>query len=249
MTRGILYTVFGQEYDKLAAHTVAYSRQFTDLPICVLTNITDRHEKWAGVSNISFTVIDIPQVENRAVKTEMISSTPFDQTLYLDCDSVIQKEGVEEVFDCLGEDDILLNKLLGWQVGEKIIRLYKNAMLASDVLLPIDVFNGAFICFKKNDRVRDFFTLWNECWKLTGSGREMPALACAVKKSAMSVKITGKPHGFFEPDVPDEDCIVQHNYNSYKGKDFFKEFKLPIIRQCKPFDKPGSNSDWNFVEF
>ena len=94
MLRGILYTVFGAEYEKLAVKTIKYSRQYTDLPICVITNILDRSKEWGEINDITFVESKYPQVKNRMAKTKMIDLTPFDETLYLYCDSVIQMHGI-----------------------------------------------------------------------------------------------------------------------------------------------------------
>ena len=67
MTDGILMVVFGEQYDTLAAHTVAYSRQFTDIPIVILSNVAQRDVKWDSITNVSFIDIDRPQNENRQI--------------------------------------------------------------------------------------------------------------------------------------------------------------------------------------
>ena len=246
MKRGLLYVVFGEQYDKLAAHAIAHSRQFTDLPICVLTNIKDRCEKWDEVNGVQFYHFPFPQKDNRLVKTRMIAFTPFDETLYLDCDSVIQSPGIEQAFDMLDGHDMVLNLYTDWEVGDKVLRLYRKAMRLSETTLPLRLYNGAFICFRSNEAVSDFFIKWANYWVLTGKGREMPALACAVKNSGIKVNVL--PRDYFEPSARNERCVVQHNYNSCEGKHFHQEFGLPLIREYKPFDG-GAQSDWNWVDF
>ncbi len=243
MTQGILYIVFGKEYDRLAARTIRYSRQYTNLPICIFSNVPKHDSVWKGIKNIEFMDFPAPQDENRGVKTQMILSTPFDETLYLDCDSVIQKPGIENVFAY--KEDLVLNVYLHWKEGDKIVRIYRRAMKTNNVELPLTVYNGAFIRFLKNERDYGFFRQWYKFWVATGKGREMPALNCAIKKSDV---VVGKaaPY-FFEPDRYDKNCIVQHNYNTNSGKNWFDEFGLPVIKQNKPFDK--HSSDWNWVDF
>ena len=250
MNRGILLIAFGYEYDHLAAHTVRYSRRFTDLPIHVLTNIKDRNKLWDEIKYVTFTQFDLHQSRNRAVKTRMADYTPFEETLYLDCDSVIQKPGIEDVFDLLGNKDMALNLFIYWHKTNKVLKIYKRAMKATGTVLPLSIYNGGFICFKKNDEVIDFFRVWHKFWIMTGRGREMPALACAVNQSCLKVaEVNTSYHGFFEPDVYNPNCIVQHNYNSNQGKHFFEEFDLPKIKQFKPFDRDGSQSDWSWEDF
>jgi len=250
MNRGILYTVFGRQYENLAFHTIRHSRQFTYLPIHILTNVIERNKAWNNMPNVSFTEIDIRQKKNRSIKTQMDKYTPFDETLYLDCDSVIQRTGIEDVFEMLEQHDMVLNLNIYWPKNHKIVKLYKTAMKITNTTLPLSVYNGAFICFKKNENIRTFFLRWYKYWRLTGEGREMPALACAINKSSLSIKeLTPYVHMLFEPSIYNPECIVQHNYNSNQGHDFFKEFALPEISQYKPFDKKGSESDWTWVDF
>jgi len=245
MTCGILLVVFGKNYDSLAAHTVAYSRQFTNLPIHVLTNIKDRNSKWYDMENITFDIFNLNQNENRKIKTNMIKYTPFEKTLYIDCDSVIQKTGIENAFNLLEDNYLALNRFLYWGKGEKILRLYKRVMKRTNVSLPLIVYNGGIMCFKKNKEMKAFFVLWDKIWEADGKGREMPALACAVAKSRIPISLF--PRNFFVPDIRNVDGVVQHNYNSYQGKNFHKEFGLPRIRENKPFD--NDPKDWNWVNF
>ena len=126
MNKGILYVAFGSDYLLLTLAVIKYSRQYTSLPICVLTNIKERGEEWNKIENVSFVNFDLEQVDNRVVKTQMIDHTPFDKTLYLDCDSVIQNYGIENVFDLL-DKDLVLNLCIYWHKKSKIVNIYKKA--------------------------------------------------------------------------------------------------------------------------
>ena len=70
---------------------------------------------------------------------------------------------------------------------------------------------------------------------------------CDAKVKALDTEITnGGKRTVFEPEVQNLNCIVQHNYNTFKGEDFHDNFELPRIQEYKPFD--GDSSDWNWVE-
>lgn len=246
MKRGILYFSFGKDCDELAANTIKYSRQFTELPICVITNIKNRTQLWGKIKNIEFIYVDARIENNRDYKTRMIDFTPFDETIYLDCDSVVHNKGLETVFEELKNSDMVLNKYLFWDVGDKIIRLYRTAMNTTKICLPLIIYNGAFICFKKNNDNVNFFLLWNKFWIRTGSGREMPALACALKKSNLIVQELRS--GVFSPDFYQKNSLVQHNYTPVNGGvNFFDRFNIPKIKLYKPFDRHESQLNWNWV--
>lgn len=258
MSRGLVYVVFGSEYDKLTAHTIAYSRRFTNLPMHILTNVSDRRRcgKWSDLGvggEVTFQYFHLPQSFNRSIKTQMDKYTPFEQSLYLDCDAVIQKPGIEKVFEILslkkGQVDLLLNLYLVWKQGEKVVRIYANTMKKVGVSLPLRVFNGAFIGWNSySSKVQCFFHMWNDIWDKMGRGREMPALSCSVAKSGVSVyTVTEEEDKLFSPETYNPQCVVQHNYNSSAGKDFHKEFNLPRIRQFKPFDKNPNDWSWVYV--
>lgn len=251
MIDGIIYIAFGEQYDLLAAHTISYSRQFTNLPISVISNIPKekRCPKWDDVENVYFITLDIHQDKNRFVKTCLPEFTPFEKTIYLDCDSVIQRPGIEKVFDMLEGKDMVLSLYLDWKKGDPIVRIAKNVMQVAGVRLPLKVYAGAFICWDNyNKKCTDkIFPTWYELWVKTGRGRDLFQLCCSLKLHSAKIKdlITTK-HKIFSANQPIEDCIVQHNYNSYDDKDFHNIFGLPRITENKPFDTDPK--DWNYVK-
>ena len=257
MDKGIIYVVLGDRYDKLAAHTLCYSRKFTQLPFCVVTNIkaTARDPKWSEVSDVGFIEVDLPQNKNRFVKTCLPEFTPFDKTLYLDCDAVIQKQGIEQVFDMLDDCDMVLSYYLDWKPGDKIVKIARDVMRLAGVKLPLRVYCGAFICWDNaNKKVTEsVFPEWYTLWALSGRGRDMFQFCCSIKKNEARICEVdteirnGSVRTIFEPNTPNLKAIVQHNYNTTKsGQDFHDNFGLPRIQEYKPFD--SDSSDWNWVE-
>lgn len=227
---GILYIAFGEQYERLAAHTICYSRKFTDIPIVVLTNIKSRCEKWNGIKNIQFIDFDLPQDKNRQVKTSMIEHSPFAKTLYLDCDAIIQKKGIEKVFDLINDDRLLLNIYGRW--SRVAPSLYRKAFANAKLSLPINIYYGAICGFTKNEKTKQFFALWNRYWIENGSGREMPSLACAVANSKIAVKEIGNKDAIFSWKI-NNNAIVQHEYGRY----VCKIVGCADFHSFKPFDK------------
>jgi len=249
MDNGIITVAFGEDYDSMAAHTMWHSRQFTDLPIHVLTNIpeADRCDLWSEVPDITFTVFDMKQEENRFVKTQMLFHTPFARTIYIDCDSLIQNPGIGRVFDRLEDHDMVLFRYYDWKPGDKVVAIAKRVMSTAQETLPLEIYCGGFIGFTKSDKCRKCFDIWHSLWKATGGGREMIPLSCAVKKSQVNVSKTLSEHKIFEPESARLDVLIQHCYMNYRGKNWFKDFSIPEITQCKPFDATA-NTDWTWVD-
>jgi hypothetical protein len=245
---GILTIAFGAEYDKIAAHTLRYAARLVEnLPfLCVITNVQDRCQAWEEVEqicNIDFICGEAWQdSDNRKYKMQMWDLTPFDKTIYIDADAVIQKEGIECIFDMLDHADFVLNGLNYWRIGDKVPNIYAKAMLSCGAKLPLNCYNGGFLAWRKGEAANKLFETWYEYFKRTGRGRDMPALACAIQHVEPLIFDVGLSP-VFAPERKDPNCIIQHNYNAT----FFDDFKLPRFQESKPFD--GDPTDFRFADF
>ena len=235
MSNGILMLAFGQQYDRFAAHTCAYSRRHTDIPITVISNLKKRDNKWESVPNIDFNYFDLPQEQNRQIKTTLINYTPYEKTLYLDCDAIIQRPGIEKIFDLIIPDRLLLNIYGRWSNPLRAPALYQRAFLRAGISLPINIYYGAIFGFTKTQKIGDFFTLYNKYWQENGSGREMPALACAVYNSRVAVKEINRRSGWFSWPK-DGAAIIQHEY----GRHVRRLVGCLDFKAYKPFDRRGA---------
>src|SRR3990167_5760507 len=136
MNQGIVTVAFSPDYDQLGAACATITRKHTNLPIHVITNVpTDKLAAWP--TNCTFQYCNAARDQNRHWKTIVWHHTPFDVTLYMDCDVVVLNPGVEQLFQL--EEDMVLNPYLAWKVGDKILRLYKNTMVKFGIQLPITV--------------------------------------------------------------------------------------------------------------
>lgn len=235
MKTGIITVAFGAEYDELAARTMCYSRKYTNLPIHVLGNCKNKSSKWNELSNYTYEYFNLSQDENRDIKTRMFEFSPFEKTLFIDCDCIVQNKGCEDIFQLIPQNGILVNLYSRWR--EKIpCGLYKKHFEILNITTPIEIYYGAFLGFDKSDWCKLFFREWNQCWIKTGKGREMPSLAAACQITNIKRKIltnfdiafTWKPRHHF---------IIQHEFNGIvKEKVGFYSFKA-----YKPFDNKGGN--------
>lgn len=231
---GILMVAFGEQYDNFAAHCAVYSRKITNIPFCIISNLEKKHPLWQSVENCQFITLNLPQDENRAVKTSMIKYTPFEKTLYLDCDAIIQRPGIEKTFDLIPDDGIMLNIYGRWCEKSKIPAGYRKAFILSGAAFPINIYYGALCGFTKSDKAIDFFTLWHAYWQQNGRGREMPALACAAKNSGITIReLSNKDKIFTWLRRPD--AVVQHEF----GHHIARLVGCPEFRAYKPFDHRG----------
>lgn len=222
MNNGILMIAFGERFDRMAAKAIAHSQRYTNLPFTVLTNIEKKCKEWDKTKNVNFVYIKDTDGKNRQYKTTMINYSPYDNTIYMDADSVIQKKGIEQAFNLLDQNDIMLNVYGNW-INRVPLSYYRITFDKLKIKIPITIYYGAFIGFSKTDTAKNFFKKWNCNWKMSGIAREMPALASTVKQFGNTLKLkrlnnTNKIFTWRRQ----EDFVVQHEY----GAAFWKKFGL-----------------------
>lgn len=220
MSAGVLFVVFGKRFYELSLKTIRHSRKYTDLPFCILTNI--ENNDFESIENTSYILINKPDCENRIIKTTMINYSPFDTTIYIDSDAVIQKKGIERVLDMVNGYDLLLAVYGTWTDRTKALSYYRITMKNLNIVFPLMLFYGAFIVFNKTEKAYKFFANWHSNWVKATVAREMPALACTAKMlpevniNKMMIKenvFTWKPNPA---------AIVQHEYGN--GDRFWRSF-------------------------
>jgi hypothetical protein len=220
MSVGLLMVTFGEVFDKLAAESFRHSRKFTELPLHVLTNVEKRSSAWDGIPNVTFKYFNMAQNENRKIKLTMNKYSPFDETLYLDCDSVIQRGGVENFVTFFLDKNVVLSYNKTFKENKPLFKLYAITMRKFEVPLPLPVYYGAIIAFRKTDDTNRFFECWYKLWTKIGTEREMPSLCCVVKKYNLPIALF--PHHWFSGTKKVGDAVVQHDY----GDSFCKKFNI-----------------------
>lgn len=233
----------GAEYERLAAATILRSRRNTSLPIAVILNTDNPAGGWGKLPGVKRIVVACDTDNNRSIKTQLHKYTPYDQTLYMDVDAVIQKAGIERIFEGLKKAHIVLQRHTRWEPGRKYYEIYRRAAERFDAHQPLDIFIGGFFAFANTPDVSALFDLWNEYWKDFGAGRDMPPLACAVQNSGINYEtITKAKDGLFSFGI--SDCVAVHRVHK---DDLKKHFDLPEHKPNKPFD--SSRGDWAMVNF
>lgn len=251
-SRGIITVAFGKEYDKIAAHTAEITRRHTNLPICVVTNLmtNERHEKWEEVLNVSFVYLHWSQSGNRKAKLQLQRFTPFEDNIYIDADALVQLPHVEKLFDCLSSCSIGVQHYMDVTKTEKTVKICRTHMRKCGIEPPMHVYCGGFFVWRNSNSIitNGLFPLWYRNWVLTGRGREMFAFSCAIKRLELNIRHFVPKDDVFAPNYPLPNCLIQHNYNTQRRKDFFKDFGLPRYLEYKPFDGKRKD-DWTWVHF
>lgn len=238
---GIIVVAFGSDYQVLAAISISHARKVTNIPFCVAIN-TPPCSQLKELKNVTWVeFMSKKQRENRGAKTRPNIWTPFDRTLMLDADTIIQKSQIEDVFKLLDENDMVMYRGSGlyWEHGNKILRLYKKTMKYARVELPISIFDGGLVAWKKNETTTNVLEKWHTIWKGMGSNRDMPALNCAIK--IVNPKVAVLPKGFLA-DYKDENAVIQHYY----GSEFLKKYGIPKYKLVKQHTE---KDDFNWVKW
>jgi hypothetical protein len=193
MTRGII-TIATGNYKEMALACLRTTLQHTYLPVLII------HEG-----------------DNRDIKTRLFDITPFDETIFLDADSVIKMPGINKMFELLQDADFVANEWGVYDYGNSIYRIYQQAFDMFNVEGPVKIYNGALFAFKKNTATKALFDRWNTYWDLFGRQREMPPLACAIHNT-IGLSVASLPKGFFEDKNLSPSCVVQHYCPAFAAK-------------------------------
>lgn len=234
MRRGIVTVAFGAQYDECAAHCFRLSRKRTNLPFHIVTNIprAQRSSVWAKVSRVSFEEIRVHQNRNRAVKTMLCRHTPFDVSLFVDCDSVVRQDGIGKLFSQFEDSgcNVGLRVCVVWPEKGRILRIYKRAMKLFDCTYPFIAWEGCINIFRQSPATELWFRRWHDCWKKMGAGRDMAALAAATQKQQEAgLDVWEIPERYFQW----EKGIVWHLWNNQ----WHDRVGVPRMKKFKPFDK------------
>ena len=239
MKTGIVVVAFGHDYERLALQALTYSRKFTDLPFHVMLGGNDG-SRFDAIKEVSYTCFNRNQNENRKVKLRLDEVTPFDLTLYMDCDSVIQRPGVEQFINLLDGVEMVFNPRITFNPGQPIWNIYARCMKQFGIGKPISIHNGGIFAFRKTPVTGEFFKEWYRMWIEFGSGREMPPLNCAIKKTGIA--FNAFQPGFFADSFMTDDVVVQHCWHI---SSFSEKFGITPWTENKPFDK-GKHDDFRY---
>ena len=192
---GAIYLAFGYEYLVMSIRSaISLRKQNPDLPITVVTNLPvnenfDDHIPNFGCSNQNalinnFIVVDDDSEENRDYKTSIIDYSPYNKSLFLDCDTFIQKN-IRSGFRFLQYSDLAL-------VSRPIPSRSMVDKWEGDIDLeeiPIDdistFYSGVFFFDKKE--TEDFFKKWNRGYHQSGSKYDQFSLISAIYQSDIKI--------------------------------------------------------------
>jgi len=150
MNRGVLYIAFGENFIKeMLFSAESLKKHNPNLPITVFSDIP---------VNSEFVDTWIPiKVGHLRPKIDYIDKTPYEQTLFLDTDTIIDYN-IEDMFELLDNFDFAGTH----DLARKRIK-YSNVMPEyRDIPYAFSELNTGVLVFKKNEKVMNLFKDWRE---------------------------------------------------------------------------------------
>jgi hypothetical protein len=191
---GVIYVALGRPYLAMALSSFASLRHTNpQVPACVITNakasppresrLWSKRDVWRFVQN--------EDAENRQIKTLINRWTPFDRTLFLDCDTLVLADiHIVEFF--LEHFDLCMR--VGNYFMSDRAKLFGGKVQVSQ--LPH--WNSGVIGFRRSPEVDDFFSQWNSLYAELAAHRDQVSLIEAVFKS--DCRILSLPEIWNGPD-------------------------------------------------
>jgi hypothetical protein len=244
---GVIYLAFGRPFLAMGLCSIAsIHRTNPQVPVCVVTNVCEAPPAgfpWReGFDHWTF--VSRRNAENRLLKTAIYEWSPFEKTLYLDCDTVVVGDMSLMSF-FLDYFDMAMRLTRG-----QFFRGRKDGLIFDGTMQchRLPHWNGGVVAFRKGEPARDFFSMWNASYKKLGVKRDQPSLAETVFKSTCRVmplderwnnsdRFSGGGRLYESADFRDE-TVIWHYKTDFDG---------PLYREIIAADRllDGSLPDGN----
>jgi len=170
---GIIYVAFGYEYVLMALHSARSAITNNSTLKCAL--VTNSHiEEIKQIKNVFCFVEEVESANehNRHIKTNISSYSPFEKTLFLDCDTEVNGD-LTPMFDCLDRFDIIakLN-------SEPTLKTYDIAPQIPSHAFP--TWNTGAIFFRSGEQTNRLFAEWGRIFREMKGERDQPAFARTI---------------------------------------------------------------------
>jgi len=179
MNRGVVYIAFGQAYLAEMELSIRSLKQFhPDMPITVFSDTLSP----------SLPVIDWRPIapSHLRPKVDHLSQTPYEQTLFLDTDTIIASP-IDDMFEILPKFDLGLCHDLA-RKRERYSRIINEYSL---IPYAYPELNTGVIVFQKNQKTTDLFHRWNKLFYryLPDVPWDQPTFRVAVWQSSANLHV------------------------------------------------------------
>ena len=150
MNRGVLYIVFGDEFIQEMKFSAESVKKYNpDLPITVFS---DRNVECEFIDDVQ-----IMEVRHMRPKIDYINQAPYEQTLFLDTDTIVNHK-LDDLFGILEKYDIAL----AHDLARKRKKFFYTIPEYGKIPYSFSEVNTGVMVFNKNERVQKLFEAWRE---------------------------------------------------------------------------------------
>lgn len=202
MSAGVLYIAAGEKYAEMAAMSArSVMRTNPSLPIYI--------HRCSGEG-----------LESRVAKLSMDLITPFDETIFLDCDTLVNGS-IEALKEKTGKEGIAMALDFGPKTCKEVLQhRWFNRVVDKSVLRHVDRvvpkhmphFNSGVISFRKTKESNAFFLEWRTIWNSRPPSQDQLALMEVIHKTGIRPALLGpewnyqycvtKPEKVLAEDLP-----------------------------------------------
>jgi hypothetical protein len=150
MTKGVLYIAFGECFMKELTFSAESLKKYN--PELHVTVFTDKPFECKFVDSV-----EIMEVRHLRPKIDYIKFTPYDQTIFLDTDTIIN-HSLDDLFGILEKYDMALVH----DLARKRKKFKDTIPEYGAIPYSFSEINTGVIAFKKNEKVIKLFEAWRE---------------------------------------------------------------------------------------
>ena len=179
--KGVVYLAFGNAYLAMALTSLVSLRQLhPDMPVCIITNVCEEPRDILIEQNLShhlrWEFVSAGNEANRQFKTRLDRYTPFEKTVFLDCDTLVFAD-ISDLFYYLEYFDVACVQRTHAQVkpGKGDIKILEDRTVSD---LPH--WNSGVIAFRNTTNAAEFFEEWNKAHNRIGAPVDQVSLVEAV---------------------------------------------------------------------
>ncbi len=174
VNRGVLYIAFGTRYrDWALASAESVKAHNPEMAVCLMS---DREEKSEHV-DISKRIVPA----GKRAKVDYVAKTPFEQTLYIDADTVVSGDLIP-VFEALDRFDLAITQDFLHSQGWKANAMPEYAAIP----YSFPECNGGVMAYNLNAKVKAFFAEWQRFYheyEVKTKRQDQPSLRVALWNS------------------------------------------------------------------
>lgn len=213
--KGIITILTGLYSFQDCIHFLASVRKFHQEPIIILIDRVPNvlHPLLKAFKNVTLRPAhpnENPVLASRQAKLALYQQSPFEKTIYMDCD-ICLLSNIDEVFDYLDEVDFLVTE----DVQPSIAKASNLLRGKQDILptlqavgLPLKEnsvqYNGGFMAFKKSPNNEKFFNYFKKYFDTVLANQDMlllkdqGAFAAAIEAVKPSLKILPPTYNYLD---------------------------------------------------